>query len=48
VIYLLLDRLHRRLGGAGGHSFAVKAGRRTHRERSFALRGVGAGGGGGE
>jgi multidrug efflux pump len=46
VIYLLLDRLHRRLGGAGGHSFAAKVGRRTHRERSFALRGVGAGGGG--
>jgi multidrug efflux pump subunit AcrB len=45
VIYLLLDRLHRRLGGAAGHSFAAKAGRRAHRERSFALRGVGAGGG---
>jgi multidrug efflux pump len=44
VIYLLLDRLHRRLGGAAGHSFAAKAGRRTHRERSFALRGVGRGG----
>ncbi|HML14897.1 MAG TPA: efflux RND transporter permease subunit, partial [Xanthobacteraceae bacterium] len=50
VIYLLLDRLHRFLGGAAGqHSFAAKAGRRAHRERSFALRGVGgaAGGGGG-
>jgi multidrug efflux pump len=45
VIYLLLDRLHRRLGGASGHSFAAKAGRRAHRERSFALRGVGGGGG---
>jgi multidrug efflux pump len=45
VIYLLLDRLHRRLGGAAGHSFAAKAGRRTHRERSFALRGAGGGGG---
>ena len=44
VIYLLLDRLHRRLGGASGHSFAAKAGRRAHRERSFALRGVGGGG----
>jgi multidrug efflux pump len=44
VIYLLLDRLHRRLGGAAGHSFAAKAGRRAHRERSFALRGVGGGG----
>jgi multidrug efflux pump len=44
VIYLLLDRLHRRLGGAAGHSFAAKAGRRTHRERSFALRGVEGGG----
>jgi multidrug efflux pump subunit AcrB len=48
VIYLLLDRLHRRLGGAAGHSFASKAGRRAHRERSFALRGAGGGGGGGE
>jgi multidrug efflux pump len=48
VIYLLLDRLHRRLGGAAGqHSFAAKAGRRAHRERSFALRGVAGGGGGG-
>jgi multidrug efflux pump len=46
VIYLLLDRLHRRLGGAAGHSFAAKAGRRAHRERSFALRGAGGGGGG--
>ena len=46
VIYLLLDRLHRRLGGAAGHSFAAKAGKRAHRERSFALRGVGGGGGG--
>jgi multidrug efflux pump len=46
VIYLLLDRLHRRLGGAAGHSFASKAGRRAHRERSFALRGVAGGGGG--
>ena len=45
VIYLLLDRLHRRLGGASGHSFAAKAGRRAHRERSFALRGSGGGGG---
>jgi multidrug efflux pump subunit AcrB len=46
VIYLLLDRLHRRLGGAAGqHSFAAKAGRRAHRERSFALRGVTGGGG---
>jgi multidrug efflux pump len=45
VIYLLLDRLHRRLGGAAGqHSFTAKAGRRTHRERSFALRGVAGGG----
>jgi multidrug efflux pump subunit AcrB len=44
VIYLLLDRLHRRLGGASGHSFTAKAGRRAHRERSFALRGVGGGG----
>src|SRR5262249_58477738 len=25
VIYLLLDRLHPRLGGAAGHSFAAKA-----------------------
>jgi len=48
VIYLLLDGLHRGLGGAAGHSFAAKAGRRAHRERSFALRGVGADGGGGE
>jgi multidrug efflux pump subunit AcrB len=48
VIYLLLDRLHRRLGGAAGqHSFAAKVGRRAHRERSFALRGVAGGGGGG-
>jgi multidrug efflux pump subunit AcrB len=46
AIYLLLDRLHRRLGGAAGHSFAAKAGKRAHRERSFALRGVGGGGGG--
>jgi len=46
VIYLLLDRLHRLLGGSAGHSFAAKAGRRAHRERSFALRGVGEGGGG--
>jgi len=46
VIYLLLDRLHRRLGGAAGqHSFAAKAGRRAHRERSFALRGVAGGSG---
>jgi multidrug efflux pump len=46
VIYLLLDRLHRRLGGAAGqHSFTAKAGRRAHRERSFALRGVTGGGG---
>jgi multidrug efflux pump len=45
VIYLLLDRLHRRLGGASGHSFATKAGRRAHRERSFELRGAGGGGG---
>jgi multidrug efflux pump subunit AcrB len=45
VIYLLLDRLHRRLGGAAGqHSFTAKAGRRAHRERSFALRGVTGGG----
>jgi multidrug efflux pump len=44
VIYLLLDRLHRRLGGAAGHSFAAKEGRRAHRERSFALRGVAGGG----
>jgi multidrug efflux pump subunit AcrB len=45
VIYLVLDRLHRLLGGAAGqHSFAAKAGRRAHRERSFALRGVGGGG----
>jgi Cu/Ag efflux pump CusA len=42
VIYLLLDRLHRRLGGAAGHSFAAKGGgRRARRERALALRGAG-------
>jgi multidrug efflux pump subunit AcrB len=48
VIYLLLDRLHRRLGGAGGHSFAAKGGRRAHRERGFGLRGAAQEAGGGE
>jgi multidrug efflux pump len=48
VIYLLLDRLHRRLGGAAGHSFTAKEGRRAHRERTFGLRGVASGTGGGE
>jgi multidrug efflux pump len=46
VIYLVLDRLHRRLGGTAGHSFAAKAGRRAHREREFGLRAAGGGGGG--
>jgi multidrug efflux pump len=47
VIYLLLDRLHRRLGGAAGHSFAAKGGRRAHRDRAFGLRGATHGAGGG-
>jgi multidrug efflux pump subunit AcrB len=40
AIYLVLDRLHRRLGGTAGHSFAAKAGRR---ERAFGLRAAGGG-----
>jgi multidrug efflux pump subunit AcrB len=52
VIYLLLDRLHRRLGGAAGHSFAAKGGgRRARRERALGLGGAGGvahGAGGGE
>jgi multidrug efflux pump len=48
VIYLLLDRLHRRLGGAGGHSFAAKGGRRARRERGLGLRDAPQGAGGGE
>jgi hypothetical protein len=47
VIYLLLDRLHRRLGGTAGHSFAAKGGRRAHRDRAFGLRGVAGGAVGG-
>jgi multidrug efflux pump len=49
VIYLLLDRLHRLLGGGAGHSFAAKGGgRRARRERAFGLRGAAHGTGGGE
>jgi multidrug efflux pump subunit AcrB len=48
AIYLVLDRLHRLLGGAAGHSFAAKAGRRSRRERASGLRGAAGGGGGGE
>jgi multidrug efflux pump subunit AcrB len=48
VIYLLLDRLHRRLGGAGGHSFAAKGGRRARREGGLGLRDAAQGAGGGE
>jgi multidrug efflux pump len=47
VIYLLLDRLHRRLGGTVGHSFAAKGGRRAHRDGAFGLRGATHGAGGG-
>jgi len=46
VIYLLLDKLHRRLGGSAEGSFGPKAGRRAHRERTFGLRGAEGGGGG--
>jgi multidrug efflux pump len=46
AIYLVLDRLHRLLGGTAGHSFAAKAGRRARRERAFGLRAAGGGGGG--
>jgi multidrug efflux pump len=43
AIYLVLDRLHRLLGGSAGHSFAAKAGRRARRERASGLRAAGGG-----